>query len=257
MPDILAPTVPSTDPANSRDLGGIPVMGGLIRPGFVLRADDLSIIPGTTAGRLHAAGLGAIIDLRSAEELAFTGRGPLAALPIGYHHLPLMSSLAQSPRHTSEKSLPDLFGVAYADMVEESAANLVAALAVIAFSRGTIAFHCAGGKDRTGVLAAILLVTLGADEDAIVADYALTRDNIAAINRRIAPVLAPLLSQHGVDLNAMAQQAADALFSEDAIRLMLHTLTERHGDPLQPLRNAGLDELLVGRLQRRALTTTP
>lgn len=73
-------------------------------------------------------------------------------------------------------------GYAYADMVDRSAAEIVTALGIIAHAPGATAFHCAAGRDRTGVLAAMLLLALGASDEDIVADYARTDENLAAID---------------------------------------------------------------------------
>ncbi|WP_407319605.1 tyrosine-protein phosphatase [Isoptericola halotolerans] len=249
-------------PVNLRDLGGTAVAGGVVRPGVVLRADDLSTADAATAEALVADGLRAVIDLRSADELALTGRGVLAARPqVTYHHVPFLANIGHAA--TTGDAAPggdpaDLldqsrFGALYLRMYEGAAAQIVTALAVVAYSPGTVAFHCAAGQDRTGVLAAALLLTLGADEEAVVADYARTGESSAAIQRRLAPVMAPLLARFGVDLEAAARAATRTTFSPAPMRELLAALVERHGDPLAPLRAAGLTDGLVDRLRERAL----
>ncbi|MBP2437510.1 tyrosine-protein phosphatase [Microbacterium amylolyticum] len=152
---------PLSAPVNVRDFAGLRTQHGQISSGFALRADDLSIADAVSAQDLvDRHGVTAVIDLRSAEEVSLTGRGPLGLLPVNYHHLPLMTDLSASvddPRRFLDQAS---FGSLYVRIVERSAAQLVAALAVIAQSRGTVAFHCAAGQDRTGVLAAMLLLGL-------------------------------------------------------------------------------------------------
>jgi protein tyrosine/serine phosphatase len=53
-------------------------------------------------------------------------------------------------------------------------------------SSSAVLFHCAAGKDRTGVLAALALEVAGVERDAVVADYALTSERLARIGARLA-----------------------------------------------------------------------
>ena len=69
-------------PVNLRDLGGIPIDGGVLREGLAIRTDDLAYVTTDVAAQLVAAGLTAIIDLRSPLEVSVTGRGPLAEYPV-------------------------------------------------------------------------------------------------------------------------------------------------------------------------------
>ena len=142
----------------------------------------------------------------------------------------------------------------YVHMVEGAAPQLVTALNIIAYTPGTTAFHCAAGRDRTGVLAAMLLLVLGAADDDIVADYALTGDNMAAIMRRTRPVMAAMWKAFGFDPEA--DDATSSLMEGSmavSMRLLLATLRERHGDALAPLRAAGLSEATIARLRERAV----
>ncbi|NLG55295.1 MAG: tyrosine-protein phosphatase [Rhodococcus sp.] len=249
-------------PVNLRDLGGIRVGDSALRDGFVVRADDLSMITSEVAQDLVENGLTGVIDLRSKDEVALTGRGPLAAHRVTYHHLPLMDSMTTVMDNvtTGTGSAKAFsvdrvhFGEMYASMVEVAADRLVSALSIMAVAPGTTAFHCAGGRDRTGVLAATLLLALGADDDAIVTDYAATEANMPAINARLRPVVSVLMSAKGVDADEMASQMA-ALTEPSSVSMltMLARLRDRHGDPLAPLRAAGLSNSVVAQLKARAL----
>lgn len=255
--------IPLTPPVNLRDLGGIPILGGSVRPGFAIRADDLSSANADYIEGLVSGGLRAVIDLRSQDELGVTGRGPLGEhTAVSYHHLPLLANIggASGDLEGSEgvgarTRLMDQssYGSMYLRMFETSASQIVTAIAVIAHAPGTVAFHCAAGQDRTGVLAASLLLALGASRESVVADYMRTGSNSAAIQRRIGPVLAPLMQRMGFELNAAALAATRKTFSADPMHEALDELTRRHGDPLAPLRAKGLSAALVEALRARAL----
>src|SRR5215207_7176130 len=204
-------------PANLRDLGGISAEGGVVRRGVAIRADDLSLLPREDAEELIADGLGAVIDLRTAGEVRNTGRGVFGELPVAYHHLPLMPGLrpATGPGAGVDPRDPVGMGGMYADLFSTAAGQIVTALAVLAVTPGAVAYHCSAGKDRTGVLAAAFLLALGATDDDVVARNTFTRSAI------------------GQDFSAVAMETA------------LATLRQRHGDPLRPLRDAGLGPELV------------
>jgi protein-tyrosine phosphatase len=249
----MAGAVELSAPVNLRDLGGIPIEGGTIRRGLAVRSDDLAYVTPEVAERLVDEGLTAVIDLRSPLEVSTTGRGPLADHAVSYHHLPLMASVAEplsgGPRDLGHEAM----GAMYVRMVEGAAPQLVTALTVLAHTPGTTAFHCAAGRDRTGVLAAVLLLALGASDDDIVADYARTGDNMAAVLQRTGPVMSVMWKALGFgedahDVSALLDGSMDV-----SMRLLLETLRSRHGDALAPLRRAGLGDETIARVRRRAL----
>lgn len=240
-------------PVNVRDLGGIAVTGGRVREGLAIRADDLSTVTPEVAEALVADGLRAVIDLRSIEELELTGRGPLGTeSSLTYHHIPFMADIGDA-KDGDLVLEQHLFGELYLRMFENAAHQIVSSLAVIAHAPGTVAFHCSAGQDRTGVLAASLLLALGADDEQIVADYARTGASSEAIRKRLAPTLAPLMLRYGYDLNDAARAALRADFSDAPMRTLLDTLQERYGDRLAPLRAAGLTDALIAQLRDRAV----
>ena len=240
-------------PVNLRDLGGIPIEGGVLRQGLALRADDLSLITDEDARLLVDNGLAAVIDLRTTDEAALTGRGPLASYAGAYHHLPLMESIRAGMPDGDARVIEHVaMGEMYARMVETAAPQLASALGIIALAPGATAFHCAAGRDRTGVLAAMLLLALGATDDDIVTDYARTHDNMAAVMQRMKPTMGALMARLGFDLDPTA-----VTFPDEPMDISMHTmlarLRERHGDALAPLRAAGLGADTIARLRHRAL----
>lgn len=269
-----------TPPVNFRDLGGIPVDRGTVRTGVVFRSDDVSIVPDDWAdAAARELGVTHVIDLRSPHEAAVLGRGALAAHgSIAYHHLPLTDSLPSDDDPAMVALLDhatcDDVGLAYLEMLEKGAGRLVTALSLIATGSGGVVFHCAAGKDRTGVLAAVLLSALGADAPAIIDDYAVTGDNLNAILERVSAAHLLLYGQatradrewsesvgarflpgaenarhgrQGVERTGSAMLAAEPA----AMAALLDAARRRHGGILEPLRRAGLDMDLVSRLRRR------
>ncbi|AWH92490.1 tyrosine-protein phosphatase [Dietzia lutea] len=251
------PALPLSPPVNLRDLAGIPILGGITRPGFAWRADDLSLADDASARRLVGNGLSAVVDLRSVAEVEVTGRGVLGSLPVAYHHVPFMASIGTAMKDAAIREDAwdqSRFADMYIGLFENAAPQIVTALAVIAHSPGATVFHCAAGQDRTGVLAAALLLCLGAETEHIVRDYARTGENIDRVSARVRPVIEPVMARMGVRLDPAARAATRTVYSEAPIRGLLEHLHTAYPDPLQPLRGAGLTDGLCERLRRRALS---
>ncbi len=168
---------------NFRDLGGYPTAdGGRLRWRRLFRADGLhALTPGGVALLRDEIGLGDVIDLRSSAELDLDGRGPLAETEIRFHHLPLFDGARGVGGPPLGATLADLsFG-----MLDFARAPLARIVTTLARTDAPAVFHCAAGKDRTGVVSALLLSLLGVRDEVIVADYAATRETLDRIVGRL------------------------------------------------------------------------
>jgi len=171
---------------NFRDLGGYPTeSGGRLRWRQLFRADGLHALSERGVATVRdEIGLGDIVDLRSSAELSLDGRGPLEREAIRFHHLPLFDG----PREGTEGRTPS-FGSSLAElyfgMVDYARGPIAKVITVLARTNEPAVFHCAAGKDRTGVISALLLSLLGVREELIVADYAATRDALDKIVERL------------------------------------------------------------------------
>jgi protein-tyrosine phosphatase len=169
---------------NFRDLGGYPTADGRrVRWRRVFRSDGLHTVSVTDVQHLRdEIGLGDIIDLRSSAELHSEGRGPLAEEPIRFHHVPLFDGdMTASRAQVEQVDLADRYFL----MAEYAGERIAAVIRTIAESGAPAVFHCAAGKDRTGVISAIILGLLDVPDDVVVADYAATQENLEAITSRL------------------------------------------------------------------------
>ncbi|MEX0873924.1 MAG: tyrosine-protein phosphatase [Actinomycetota bacterium] len=179
---------------NFRDLGGWRTADDrAVRWGRVFRADSVHLLtPADVVRARDEIGLRTLLDLRSDLEVEFTGKGLLADAGLGRHHLPLTGRRdgiidgAQSDASINDRS-PDKMVENYLGMLEVSSDLLVDAVGAIA-SDDTLpaVFFCAAGKDRTGVLSAVILGSLDVRDEDIVQDYVLTNDSIVRIIERFA-----------------------------------------------------------------------
>ncbi|RDI54312.1 tyrosine-protein phosphatase [Nocardia mexicana] len=237
---------------NVRDLGGLPVTGGgATRFGVAYRSSTLQhASESDLAALLGPIGLRTLIDLRLPDEVEREGYGPLAAAPVRVANLPVrkspQSSLAARDL-VPDKSRVDLVEL-YGQLLAGSAGELVAAARLMADSdRHAVVFHCAAGKDRTGVLAAVLLDAVGVPAETIAADYELTNERMQRVRDR----LDALPSYHGLPSAGTGILAVDA----DTMMRFLHNLHADHGGAAEWLRAQGLSSTDLAQL-RAVLTTS-
>lgn len=168
----------ATGAFNVRDLGGLAIgSGAQVRRGCVFRADGLHRLPLAEVERLGAMGIRTVVDLRTTGELARDAS--VRADGILVVHLPVLREVwtdtALTPDETSD---PAAFLVGrYLEMLEQGREAIAAVFELMASeTRRPLAFHCSAGKDRTGVVAALVLALLGVADDDIAADYAASAD---------------------------------------------------------------------------------
>ncbi|MDV8149675.1 tyrosine-protein phosphatase [Arthrobacter sp. B10-11] len=247
------PAASGLAPANLRDMGGLPVLGGVTRAGVLLRSDDVSVMPAAFARQMVDDGVRQVIDLRSPEEALLTGRGPLTVPGVNYHHLPLTASVAipedVSRTLMSASTTPEQVGTWYANLLETQARRLALGATLVAMGDGATVFHCAAGKDRTGVFAAVILSALGASPETISADYAVTATRLPRLYPRLRAILGQLMPDTLTDV--AARQGAMMGAHAASMDAMQQTLVERHGSVLEPVRRAGLSDAVIGQLRSR------
>lgn len=164
--------IPLEGAVNFRDLGGYRAMDGrTIRWRSLFRADDLSRLSRPDRAVVRNLGIATVIDLRSRAEVDLE-RFPVDEIPVGFHHLPLVANL---PPFDEYRSGPGWFAGHYLDIARESGEQIGRAVGIVAHPRSCpVIVHCAAGKDRTGVLVAVLLALLGIPDETIAEDYALS-----------------------------------------------------------------------------------
>jgi len=174
-----------TGASNFRDLGGLPAGGGTTTWGRVFRSDTLQeLTEQDVKVVLDEVGITTVLDLRTSREIRNEGRGPLESVPIRYIHLPFIADLEvqdEVPDAVERDVLAD-----YVHMIDTAGHLIAEAVHTVATSRGPLVFHCAAGKDRTGILAALIECLLGVPRDVVVGDYALTNQVIKEICERLA-----------------------------------------------------------------------
>ncbi|WP_441247996.1 tyrosine-protein phosphatase [Kitasatospora sp. McL0602] len=163
---------------NFRDLGGYRAADGRsVRWGRLYRSDSLGKLVGAPEADQQAfekLGIRTVVDLRYPWEIEAKGRVP-ERHAVDYHNLSIEHRpYDQEALGTDIEVAPFLAGK-FAEVAEDGVAELRQVLRLIAEADAApLVFHCAAGKDRTGIVAALVLSLLGVDEEAIIEDFALT-----------------------------------------------------------------------------------
>ena len=153
---------------NVRDLGGLPTEdGGATRFRVVVRADDVSALSPDGWNALVEYGVRRIVDLRHED-------APYEA-PVELVRVPLLDAagIAEIDGLLLEVDDPSEWRCRqYLFFLERFQPSFAHAATAVAEANGTVLVHCAGGVDRTGLVAGLLLRLAGVDVDSIARDYA-------------------------------------------------------------------------------------
>jgi protein-tyrosine phosphatase len=229
---------------NFRDLGGYATADGRrTRWRVLFRADGLGELTGADLDILRQLRIRTVIDLRTGHELE-QSRFDVDAHPVEFHHFPFIKSLSNAEDF---QRAPGFLGAQYRQMLEDAAPQIVGAFSALAADDARPAvFHCTAGKDRTGLLSALVLSLLGVPEDTVVADYALSG---AAMSRLRAKLLVKFPD------GKLLTEDSDAIFSADPanmVALFAH-LKERYGSVRAYASAIGVPDDVVERLREAML----
>jgi protein-tyrosine phosphatase len=205
---------------NFRDLGGYATPDGrAIRWRRLFRSDSLSQIDPADAATFTALGVRTVIDLRRPREIERDGRVP-AFDGLAYHHINPMHAEWQEATDHDEPSDARWLANRYLDLAEHGHDAIAAAVEVIADpGNAPVVVHCVAGKDRTGVVSAVVLALLGVPDEVIAEDYALTG---AATDRTMAHL-------RGLNPEVAAMPTRWLLSPAETMLLFLADLRARHG----------------------------
>jgi protein-tyrosine phosphatase len=234
---------------NVRDVGGLHARGGaVVRRGLLYRSGDLGRLTAAGADRLRALGVATIIDLRTTAEVERRGRYPFEEHGIAYRHRPLLNLSATEPEAQLADLPPDVLDRLYRHLAEQGAASLALVLTWLGEEPTLPALvHCVAGKDRTGLVIAVLLALLGVADEDIAADYALSEAALVAFRR--------WAEEHDADVAGWLTRVP-AMLLESRPETMLEFLSwlrDQHGSIEAYVRSIGVGDATLAALRRRLL----
>jgi len=153
---------------NTRELGGIKTSdGGVTKENVFWRSDVTSVPSDEDIEKLLSAHITTIIDMRTEGEVQKNPNGLAEIDGFEYHHFPI----------TEGSGVPEsLEAVPRSYMDIALAENMPNVMKTIAEASEGVLFHCTAGKDRTGVVSAIILMLCGAVREDIVSNYVVSRE---------------------------------------------------------------------------------
>ena len=211
---------------NVRELGGLPTRdGGETQLGAVVRADSVRQLSDDGWQSLVDHGVRTVVDLRGDDE---------------WHEMAAEIDAAVKAAPDVSTATRDVYLI----FLERFRGNMAAAVRAVAHAPGGgVVIHCAGGKDRTGLLTALLLHVSGVGIDEIAADYALSEERLRP---RHEQWFAEAETQEELErMKRMSQTPAES------IEGVFEELERRYGSVEGYLRGAGLTEDVLDRARAR------
>ncbi|TDT31159.1 tyrosine-protein phosphatase [Naumannella halotolerans] len=253
---------------NARDLGGTPTADGRsVQPGRLLRSDNLQDLTPADVGQLLELGLTDVIDLRSDFEVTREGPGPMNSEPsVRVHrytflpeadHTPLPTDDEEDVAEVAARALPwvgleatvkhdNPYASHYLSYLADKPAQVAGALRTIAEAEGAVLVHCAAGKDRTGTTIALALMLVGAEEDAVIDDYALSSERMQLIIDRLS-------ASTTYRENLAGRPLSSHMTRPDTMRAFIDHLVEEYGSVQQALQRIGWTDADTERLRAKLL----
>lgn len=212
---------------NVRDLGGLTTDDGRsVKPGLVFRGDALrSLTPEDKRTVTEDLGVKTVIDLRTIEEAGGDGLEDARTFPqltvFNFSIVP-EGRIGREPFPSNE---PEKLAERYVENLEEGLDAIRDALVEISASaeRGDpVLYHCQAGRDRTGLLSALLLKLVGVSDEDVIADYVASNRNAADVTKRL---LENPLYANGGD----KPDEAPVLLQAETMKFFLALIDSRYG----------------------------
>ena len=232
---------------NVRDLGGMALPGGgHTRYGSLVRSDNVRKLTDEGWRALAGHGVVRIVDLRWPEEL---DEDPPRDVKVDVVHISLLGELDVDFKddiadYMAAGDPAGYWASSYTQILDAFQANFGRVLAAVADAPGgAVVFHCAGGKDRTGLVTALLLRLAGVSIGDIADDYALSEANLDRGPRTWI--------ESAPDETVRAQRVFMQQTPAAAMVRTLEQLEKRWGGVRPYLRAAGLTDAQLERLEAR------
>ncbi|KAF8664378.1 hypothetical protein AX16_000749 [Volvariella volvacea WC 439] len=229
-----APFVKVEGIVNIRDVGGYSVArepGRRVKSGVVFRSGEPSRI--TDVGKAQLKNLAStVFDLRSPREIALSPSVLGSVEGITVVTTPIATDESYDPASLQKRlesfssNEQEAFRALYQEMLEHGGETWGTILRHLRDNpTSPCLVHCTGGKDRTGVLAALLLLLLGVSDEDIIKDYSLTTFGL----RPALPFLLVRFQKEPVFKDNLAGTMNMAKSEPETMAALLETIREDYG----------------------------
>jgi protein-tyrosine phosphatase len=241
---------------NLRDLGGYAATDGRrVRWGRIFRSSNLGRLSDKGLSQIRRLGVRLVCDFRTEAEVhKLPNRFPdseaigCVRLPVQHGDFEPTSVFDRIQKGDYDWISEHFMLQGYIDSVERHPEVWARLFKLLADPRNRpLLFHCTGGKDRTGVAAALILLALGVPEQTVVEDYGLSDEFNAPVRQKINAALQPL----GVDISKVEPYFTAP---KGRIREFLKYLDDRYGSAVDYLvKKAKVDEKTIALLKDHLL----
>ena len=220
---------------NVRDLGPALSTSPLVGNATVLedriyRADGIHRTDAKGRDDIAALGIRRVIDLRSAEEGEAEGRYSHPLVQV--HEVPIVERIGDLISQVGHDAA-DLMLEHYHVMTAQNGPQFAAALKVVAESLAQgqpVVFHCAAGKDRTALVAALLLSGMGVDDETVATDYGRSAEAMPAMRAWFADHRRAVATERLARIGVAPETMSKMMAAEPATMLaLLGSLRRKHG----------------------------
>lgn len=234
---------------NVRDLGGLRTKDGRVtRSGVIFRGDSLDNITPADANILFGKlGIGTIVDLRTKAETELIKLN-FPVERVRYSVL-VEGRLGHEPFPSDD---PAELAKVYLSNIDSGRSAVKGTFDIIARNLQAGAatlFHCAAGRDRTGVMSAVLLGLVGVTDGQIAMDYVQSNRNARRVTKKLAEN--PLYANHDKDRPEII------LLHERSIIGFMKLLREKFGGPRQFCLDSGVPEETISVTEHNFVTERP
>ena len=244
---------------NFRDIGGqLNADGRRIKRGVIYRSGELSHLTDHDFDTLRRLGIAFVADLRSLKECdVHRSRWP-DGMKTEMHRANITVDIVVKGRPIMEQMLEiktteeatHIFGLGFGEIPDHCGPAIKMVTERIAAGVSPVMYHCTNGRDRTGVISAMLLYMLDASHEAIVKDFVITNERIdveLVIKNSVAAY-----KGMGVEIPREIFERA-VLVQAEYIDIMFDGMTSKYGSPDGYLQHFGIDGGLRNRLRERLL----
>ena len=240
---------------NIRDLGGWATPTGVVRHGRLFRSDRLDELTPASHETLDAMGISTVVDFRyqserdEAPSKLWSSVTNHVEIPMGPKETLRGSFIERVQRGEFDGLTDDTIVEMYQELLRDHRAGFIAAIEEMV-NGGPALFHCSAGKDRTGVMAMLVLSVLGVSEDDIVADFDLT--NTYRTGSRMEE-MAEVFTEIGLDVEDFRPIMSAPV---PAMRAALEWIRSEYGTAEAYLLEGGMDQATVDRMRSELIVTS-
>jgi protein-tyrosine phosphatase len=228
---------------NIRDLGAYPLAaGGSTHEKVLIRASGLDQVPAAAQQQIIDYGVQTIIDLRDEWEAERFPNVFAQSSAVQYVNLPLIGNqLSQAEGWDTDNERFSHLHQFYWKLLDQCQAQIGAIIAAIAASPPATIFHCYAGKDRTGMIAALILGVVGVPDEIIAEDYAASSEPLSVLKAQWRSD-----AQHkGSDMALLERDIASEAIT---MRNTLDYIRQHYGGIAAYLRRCGVSDAQLDQL---------